>query len=375
MKKSNLPTFTLLLVIALCLALEGCAAREPQSPTGVTKTPAVPLMAIQSPLGFSVDVPAGWVQKPVPQAPNVLVFSPPGAAAHSIYILPALRVSDMRFQAILGRCSQAIRRSPLFAPDAFTGCVQPAVSSQLADSSQGWSPEAAFRAILATLGSGQTRFGTPQITPTSQNSARFSVPAASMGRQLEDWGFVTTTYLPNPLLAQANGRGGVTTLGFVSGCSAPPADVERFSPLCAAALHSFHPSTEWVNRLAQAVYSAYAQESQILLRMGNTMVDHFAERQHSIAQFGSAMQQMQYSTYQAVQAANLRTGENEIATLGNNVILRDPTTGQMYLEPAGRGSYCLNAGGSDVLTGTNMAPGKYIDSPADQCAQMLEPAE
>lgn len=304
---------------------------------------AAGLTPIQSPLGFTIAVPAGWVQKPVPQAPNVLVFSPPDSDAPSIYILPALRVSDMRFQTILSRCSQAIQRSPMFGPDAFTGCIEPAIRSQLEDSRQGWSPDAALRAILNKLGSGQTRFGKPQMTTMSQSSARFSVPAASMGRELEDWGLVTTAYLNNPMLAQS----GVTTLAFVSGCSAPPAQAASFAPICAGALRSFQPSQEWVNRLVQEVMSTYTQEYQTLLQMGSTMVNGFATREQSIAQFGSTMQQLQYSTYQAIQANALQSGLNGIAALGgpNELVVRCST----------------------------VAPGVYTGNPGDPCPDVLAP--
>jgi hypothetical protein len=317
MRKSNLTTLTTLVPVVLCLLFGSCAAvAEAQSSGPVMAAPAAGLTPIQSPLGFTISIPTGWVQKPVAQAPNILVFSPPGVNAPSIYILPALRVSDMRFQAILGRCSQAIQRSPLFAPDAFTGCVEPAIRSQLADSSQGWSPAAALRAILNALSSGQTRFGAPQITTISRASARFSVPAASMGRNVQDWGRVSTVYLTNPILSQRNGVSGVTTLAFMSGCSAPPGEVESFGPVCAAALQSFQPRQEWVNRLVEEIYSTYAQEVQTLLRMGSTMVDHFGIREQNIAQFGTKMQQLQYSTYQAIQAVALQTGLNGIWALG-----------------------------------------------------------
>jgi hypothetical protein len=334
--------------------------------------PAVGLMPIQSPLGFSILVPSGWILKPVPQAPNVLVFSAPGGPTPSIYIVPAFRVSDLRFQAILGRCSAAMQRSPLLAPDAFTGCVQPAVRSPLADSSRGWAPEAAFRAMLVMLGAGQNRFGAPQITPTSPTSARFSVPAASMGRKVQDWGFVSTAYLSNPLLAQPNGQDGVTTLAFVSGCSDSPAEADSFTPACAAALRSFHPTPEWSNRLVQDVYGAYMQEYQILLRVGDVMASHLGVREANIARFGATMQ---YSTHQTIQAESLRSNENWIATLGNNVNLRDAATGRIYVAPAGQGSYCLNAAGNEVLMGAEVAPGKYAGkNPANACSDMLQPA-
>jgi hypothetical protein len=349
MRRSNLNALTTLVPVVFCLMFGGRAAvAEPQSSAPIMTAPAAALTPIQSPLGFTIAVPAGWAQKPVPQAPNVLVFSPPDANTPSIYILPALRVSDMRFQAILNRCSQAIQRSPLFAPDAFIGCIQPAVRSQLADSRQGWSPDAAFRAILNMLGSGQTRFGKPQITTMSQTSARFSVPAASMGREVEDWGLVTTAYLNNPLLAQY-GASAVTTLAFVTGCSAPPAQMESFAPVCAAALRSFQPSQGWINRLVQEVSSTYAQEYQTLIGMGTTMLDHSATREQSIAQFGSTMQQLQYNTYEAIQANDLQRGLDGIAMLGGP--------------------------NEQVVRCVPVAPGLYPYTSTDRCTDVLPPLQ
>jgi hypothetical protein len=325
MRRLNLTALKTLVPVVLCVLLGSRAAvAMPQSSAPVMTAPAVGLTPVQSPLGFAISVPAGWIQKPVPQAPNVLVLSPPDADSPSIYILPALPVSDMRFQAILSRCSQAIQRNPLFGPDAFTGCIQPAMNSQLVDSRQAWSPDAAFGAILNMLGSGQTRFGKPRLTAVSQTSARFSVPAASMGREVEDWGLVSTVYLNNPLLAQPNGASGTTTLAFVYGCSAPPAQAQSFAPVCAAVLRSFQPRQEWVNRLVQEISRSYAQEYQTLIRMGTTMVDHFGRREQGIAQFGANMQQLQYAAYQAIQTVALQAGLNGIAALGgpNDQVVR-----------------------------------------------------
>lgn len=363
----SLLTLAGLLVVALLGGAPVVAGDGTQVVAAVALTPA------QAPQGdYSIAVPDGWAFNPIPRS-GALTITPPGQADPSIYLLPALRVSDARYQVILGRCNQQFAQNPLAAPDLLAGCIVSAVQSQLADSSHSWAPQDALPVILQLASGGSASFGPSQLMPISSTEATFAVPATRNGQPFTAWGYLGMAYLPNPLLAGPSGAPGVSSLAFVGGCEAPADQVDRFRPLCAAVLRSFQPSDQWAANLARQVMQSYQQEFQALLQMGGSIAQNAAPRGDLIAQFGASLQQLQTQTFQQIQAANLRMGQDWIANLGQNTYVRDPNTGKRCLVPAGYDSYCLNAAGDQVLVGSGLVAGRYVDNPGNPCQTLLHP--
>jgi hypothetical protein len=271
-------------------------------------------------------------------------------------------ISDLRYQAAIGRCSQGFRPFG----DLLTECIIPSVRMQLADSSRQWTTQQSVELILQRLQqAGLQAFGQPKIEPASNSKAFYEVPSRSPMGQFETWGSITLYNLPNPAL----GRGMVTTLALIAGCSAPSRQVETFRHVCAGALRSFRATPEWSSRIASAIADGYSQEAQILLRIGQNVVQGFAAREQMINSAGQAMQKMQYDSFEARQAALMNYGQSEIATLAEEDLVRDPNTGGLVPVPLGYSSHCVDSTGSKMLSGNNLAPGRsqngYI------CARMV----
>lgn len=327
------------------------------SPVSSPRPPASGTTAVAQVPGnaYAIAVPDGWHLNPV-AGTGAIVIAPPGQQEPVIYIIPAVRVSDARYQAILSACNQRFAHNRLGAPDAITGCIEPAVRSQLADSRQPWSPQAAFPVILRLMSGAGAAFGPPRLTALSTAGARYIVAGTKNGRSFTDWGYLGMAYLPNPLLAGPSGAPGVTSLAFLSGCEAPTSQVASFRLVCDSVLRSFQPGQQWESNLAQQTMQGYRQEYETLLQIGESVVQGFGIRSAMISQFGATMQQMQVQTFQNIQAANLHTGQNWIAAFGPNVYAQDPTTGNQVL-----------------LGGSELVPGRYVGSPSNTCATLLRP--
>jgi hypothetical protein len=341
---------------------------------GTHAVPAVALRTVQSSQGdYAIAVPDGWTLNAAPGT-GLITITPPGRQEPAIYIIPALRVSDVRYQAILNRCNQQFIQNPLGSPDVITTCIEPAVRAQLADSSHPWSPQAAFPVILALAAGTGTTYGSPTLETLSSTAVRYTVSLTKNGQTLQDWGSLTMAYLPNPLLASSAGQPGVTSLAFLSGCEAPSSQAESFRHACDGVLRSFQPSQQWASNLAQQVMQSYVQESQILLQIGQSVVEGFGVRSAMIQQFGASIRQMQFQAFQTIQAANLRMAQDWIATLANETYVQDPGTGISYLVPAGYDRYCLNDAHNEIfLGGPDLVPGRSVGSPSNICGTLLRP--
>lgn len=328
---------------------------------GVNHVAPVRAMQIVQPVpGVSLALPPGWVVHPI--GPTAFSASPPGAQEPSIYFLPAVRVSDLRYNAILQQANRAFALNPLGAPSVMNA-VRAAVQAQLADSSYRWSPAQALSALMQAFsppGSG-VHFGAPEIRASARpDTIDYRLRMEKPNGAFADWGSLTMTYLDNPLLAQSFRRPGVTSLAFVSGCEAPAEEAETFEATCAQALASLHMAPQWYPNLAAQVMQAYQQEYNTLLGMGQNAAANAALRNAMISSFGARIQQMQYQTYETMRRANLHNAENWIATLGNQVNMQDPNTGKVYTVPAGASSYCLDDTGQAVLYGRDIARGQWV---------------
>jgi hypothetical protein len=378
MKRPSWLAFALLLFVSSGAGRAGGRPSAPQNTSAPDRPlrqslvlPAIALTPAYSPRGdFSILVPSGWNMTQVPGAPLATIISPPGQKAPAMYLL-LLAASDIRYQGMLNSCTQRYARNPLFAPDMISGCVAPAVRAQLADSSYQWNCTQALQTILQTFSSPSARF---QITSTKDISAgqlEYRLTSAENSQPLQHWGEVSMSYLPNPLLSQA-GRPGVTSLALVTGCRVPPRQEDQLRETCASVLQSFRPAPNWGQSVAQQFMQSYQQEAQALLRIGNSVVANMGVTRNMIGNFGASMQQMQTRTYEQIQNANYHTQQNWIAALGENVNMRDATTGKVYTLPDGYKNYCLDVTGSQVLMGQDVAIGKTVGKSA-QCARILQP--
>jgi hypothetical protein len=300
-----------------------------------------PIQAVALPMtrvgDFVLGLPQGWSMTASPGG-DVIQMRSRGTEQPSVYVM-VTSVSDLRFEASLDACS----KHPVnLSYDIFSQCTVPSVRTQLNDSSQEWGPQTAFPLILQRLHGGAAQFGNPMLTPTSAAQAFYRVTATSRIGRLENWGIITMVYVPNPML----GPGKVTSLAMIFGCTAPSDQANGFRPTCSSVIDSFRADPNWFNRLAQGIESIYDREQQILIRMGKPMVEGAQTRQLMIASFGQSMQQMQYETFETIQAANYKTMQNEIAVLGGRVLMRDPDGGPPVSLPDVGGPMCKDAAGN-----------------------------
>ncbi len=307
--------------------------------------------------GFTILVPRGWAMNQVSGAPLAAVISPPGQHAPAIYLV-LVAVSDIRYNAILNRCTGQFSRNPLLAPDMISNCVVPAVRAQLSDSAHEWKAEQALQAILQIFSGAEARFQITGSRETSPGQVQYRIASVENGKPLVHWGEVSISYLANPLLSQA-GQAGVTSLSLVTGCRSAPDEETSFRATCANVLQSFRPAPGWNQSVAAQFMQGYRQEAQALINMGLNVARNMGVTRDMIGSFGAAQQQMQLQTYENIQNAQYHSQENWIATLGENVNMVNPLTGDVKSLPSGYGNYCDDAAG-DTLAGPNVAPGKSV---------------
>jgi hypothetical protein len=306
-----------------------------------TTVPAAPITAV--PLNvtrvgdFMLGLPQGWSVTASPGG-DVIQMRSSGTEQPSVYVMVA-SVSDLRFEANLTACS----KHPVnLSYDIFSQCTVPSVRTQLNDSSQPWSTQTAFPLILQRLSAGGAQFGNPMLTPTSASQAFYRVTATSRNGRVENWGIITMVYVPNPML----GPGKVTSLAMIFGCTAPSDETDGFRATCSSVIDSFRANPNWFTRLAQGIESIYDHEQQILIRMGKPMVQGAQTREQMIASFGQSMQQMQYETFETIQAASYKSMQNGIAALGGRVLMRNPDGGPPVSLPDVGGPMCKDAAGN-----------------------------
>jgi hypothetical protein len=344
------------------------ARSEPSTQTRAVQ--ALPLRPVGSPQGdFSILAPAGWTIQQPPQSLFTVLLKPQSNSSESVYVI-VITVSDLRYLTTLQRCNQQFARNPLFAPDAISGCVVPAVRAQMEDSNHRWSSADALRLTLQLFASAGSPF---QLTNTNQGAdgvLRYRALIRQGSQQVASGGTVAMAYFSNPLFSTATASG-VTSLALISGCNAPLTQEESFGKTCGAILHSFQMNPQAMNRITAELMQSYQQEAQTLIQMGQTAVKGFANRSAMIANWGAQMQQMQKDAYDAIQAARYHDGQNWIATLGNEVNMQNPETGNVYSLPAGYGSYCLDASGQTALMGPDLKPGESIGHSSPQCQTVL----
>jgi|GEM_PF-1983954 hypothetical protein len=70
----------------------------------------------------------------------------------------------------------------------------------------------------------------------------------------------------------------------------------------------------------------------------------------TIGEFGNAVRQLQYTTYMQVAASNWLAGEESIASLGGQTVLRSPTTGEFSMGPQGSRYCCVDPAGHTFVT-------------------------
>lgn len=333
--------------------------------------PIVPLFPSVSPDGaFKASVPRGWTITSPPSGDS-FVIAPAGDIQQSAYFI-VVDISDLRFRAQLAACSRG------FQPfgNLLTQCTIPSVRTQLADSSHKWMPAEGLGLVLQEMqASGSGRFGAPSLIPISSTSstaqAFYRVVGTGPRGTVERWGVVTMIYLPNPMLDPR----AVTSLAVIAGCSAPSAVASGLRRTCAGMIESYRLSPAWVSRLTSGMVSIYEQEGQILLQMGYTAVRGFQAREAMINSFSQAMQQIQWQTFQAIQARSYVNGQDWIAAFGGNTLMKDPETGEIIPVPFGYPSYGLDDRGAAprVLAGPDERPGASIGSAVSQRA--LVPAQ
>lgn len=288
---------------------------------------------------------------------DALQLLPVAGAVSGIDILPGIAVSDLRYSAMLQQCTRAAGGNPFTAPNVVSGCVLPAVQAQLADAARPWSTQQALGAIVDALTAGGTPLQITRLTAVTNDAATFQLSGTYAGQTFSDEGFITVDHLTNPLLDQPGGQPGTTSIALVGLCAATPDAASAVDPLCAQVLGSFSPGSTFWDNVAQAAMQRYTQEFQLLLQIGSTSAAGFAQRSQLIARWGASMQQIQTSTFQALQSQRLQAGQQAIATLGGNVLVQDATTGNVYSVPDGYRAYCLNAAGNGVVAGRDVVPG------------------
>jgi hypothetical protein len=149
------------------------------------------------------------------------------------------------------------------------------------------------------------------------------------------------SYVPNGFL----GSRAVTSLAFFKGCAAPPAQAAAFRDVCGTVLESFLPDRNWSMRIAQQVMNRYQQQWNIAMRAAQNVLQANASRERMITGFGQSTQQMQMQTYETMRAANLRIGQDWIATFAGHDIMTNPQTGENLEVPAGYSSMGLDTRG------------------------------
>jgi hypothetical protein len=346
---------------------EQSVAIKPDTSFAADRTPAFTPSGSQQG-GFTILVPRGWKMNQVPGAPLAAVISPPGQHAPAVY-LALFAVSDIRYNAMLNRCTGQFNRNPLLAPNMISGCVAPAVRAQLADSARQWKAEQALGAILQMFSGPADRFQITSSNETSPGQVQYRVASVENGEPLSHWGEVSMSYLANPLLSQA-GQAGVTSLALVTGCRSAPDSESALRATCASVLQSFRPVPNWSQAVAAEFMQSYRQEAQALINMGINVANNMGVTREMIGNFGAAQQQMQLQTFENIQGAQYRSQQNWNAALGGNVNMVNPVTGEVKSLPSGYGSYCDDAAGNTVA-GSDVGPGKSVGHSLP-CATMLQ---
>ncbi len=333
--------------------------------------PAVPLTATVAPGGdFTASVPRGWSIASSQQGDS-FVISPAGQAQPSAYFI-VVDVSDLRFRASIAACSRGFRPFG----DLLTQCTIPSVRLQLSDSSRVWGPEQALDLILQAMrANGAGQFAVPAVISISSSAysaqAFYRVSGTTPRGPVEQWGVVTTVYLPNPMLDPR----AVTSVAIIAGCSASPDMTPSFRRTCAGIIDSYRPSPAWVGRLTAGMVNNYQQEGQILLQMGYTALQGFQAREQMINNFGHFMQNIQWQTFKAIQSRSYLNGQEWIATFGGNTLMKNPKTGELIPVPFGYASYGLDDRSftPTVLAGPDERPGASIGNVQSQLS--LVPAQ
>jgi hypothetical protein len=244
-------------------------------------------------------------------------------------------VSDLRSNLMAASC---LRLNPL--SPAMTRCVGSMVQTEENDGQHQWKPLEAIQVIGQVMGG---RMGTPELTPVpnSPTEAFYRLTVLGTNGPSEVSGILSMAYVPNGFL----GARGVTSVAFFKGCAAPPAQAAAFRDACGAVLESFSPDRGWSQRIAQRIINRYQQQWDIVMRAARNILQENASREQMITSLGQSMQQMQMQTYEIMRAANLRIGQDWIATFAGHVIMTDPATGQNVEVPAGFSSMGLDTRG------------------------------
>jgi hypothetical protein len=345
-------------VMASCITA-ACGQPGGSAPPTVSVTTLSPQ---DSPQGdYTVGVPPGWTPQPL-SGGDFLELTQDRSSA-SIFILPGVAVSDLRYHAMVSQCDDSYANDPFTAGSLFS-CIENAVQTQLQDSSYQWTPQQALQAVLATLIQ-QADFGSPQVTATSRYSATFRVAQLAQSRTLSTLGLISVLPISNSLLASGDGAGW-TNVALLGACTGPPGQIDRLQAVCTQVLGSFHATAAFWNNLADQLDQVYQGEEQALLQFGYADAADFAQSGQLISQWGASMRQLQAQTYQAERAGSLMAGENAIAALGGNALEQDPSSGSEYSLPAGYGGYCLTATGTAAIVGD-------VTRGVDGCTTILRP--
>jgi hypothetical protein len=333
------------------------AAEVPAKSTLSEKaTLAVPLAPTRSANGdFTVYLPAEWSINSSSQG-DVLTMVPSGKTQPSIIVV-IVSVSDLRYQTRIAGCSRG------FNPfgNILMQCVIPSVQMQLQDSSRSWSPGESLQLVIERLQQSHWQglsFGHPDLIPISASQAFYQVLSSGPMGPLDHWGTITVYHLPNPML----GPGKVTSLALIAGCSVPASQAESWRDLCAGVIHSVRPAPGWGSRFTTALIGIYAQEADILIKMGQAIVKGFKVQQQMIDSAGRAVQRMQLEAFERRQEAMVHDTRHWVAALAGEELVRDPETGKIYPVPYGYQTYCIDDNPLDptILLGNDISPGTWV---------------
>lgn len=353
------PRFEVPFFVGLCALLFMSASPIPGSGRtgrGLQAIPVVALTPARSSEGnFTMALPQGWSLTASPGGDSIQA-TPVGKRQPSVYVV-IVSVSDLRYQARIAACGRG------FAPfgNALTQCVIPSVRIQLNDSKRQWSPQEAFQLILQRLqqaGRGAQQFGAPMLTPSSASQAFYRAAGRGRNGPTENWGIITMFYFANPML----GRGEVTSLAMLAGCSASAGQANVFRRTCAGVINSFRPDPNWFGRLAAGIENIYGQEAQILIRMGQNIVQGYQVREQMITSLSQSVRSMQLQSFHTMQSTNYRNQQGWIAAFAGNTLLRDPATGKLLSVPYGYNSYGIDDRGPVpiVIYGNNVKAGTSV---------------
>ena len=314
------------------------------------------LHVVASPGGeFTIAIPSGWTINPS-QDGFTFSITARGQAQPEIYVVAAIPVSDLRANAVIVQCAQNAYA------DVLT-CASQELLYQLQDSGHKWSAPDSLQALLqATTAVNGTAYGSPQVTSLPGTAASFQVAArTSQGLSLTSWGVIAMGYLDNPPFH------GYTSLAFLTGCDASPAQATSLQQMCNRAFSSFKPSPTWLSKLANQQVQHYQTELGLIAQQ----IRNNQQLEQILSSFRSNMQRMQQEEFKSMQEVNTRVGENWRAALGGQANMQT-SDGQVYLVDGGYTGYCRTNLGNVMESYSHLGVGQsFADNLSESCADVM----